>query len=199
MNWKNALNEKPGAVFFFGGGGGASVRLKQRGLVALLCRLCVCVSVSSYRGGGGWKGSTSQVGLLQKSPGTCRLGIFQSALMMSLTFHQQRYPNIKSWRKKEINSLQIPERTAQYAKVTERFRGTNEITQELWARDWLGVAFHMDDSSHFWNGLCVFIVNLDLRVLWCGSCERESRRLFWPASETSPDTLNTCLSFLWRE
>lgn len=74
--------------------GGPSVRLKQQTLVAF-CAVCVCVCVSSYCGSGGWKGSTSQVGLLQKSPGTCRLGIFQSALMMSLTFHQQHSPKHK--------------------------------------------------------------------------------------------------------
>lgn len=54
----------------------------------------------------------------------------------------------------------------------------------------------MDDSSHFWNGLFAFIVNLDLRVLWCGSCERESSLARF---RESPDTLNTRFSFLWRE
>jgi len=61
--------------------------------------------------------------------------------------------------------LQIPERTAQCAEVTERFSGTNEMKQERWAWDCLGVAFQMYDSSHFWNNLCALIVNLDLRVL----------------------------------
>jgi len=52
----------------------------------------VCVPLHC---GGGWKGNTSQVGLLQKSPGTCRLEIFQSALRMSLTFQQQHSPKHK--------------------------------------------------------------------------------------------------------
>lgn len=77
------------------------------------------------------------MGLLQKSPGTCRLGIFRSALRMSLTFQQQRSPKHKV-AEKERNKQFANSRalhTAQCAEVTERFRGTNEITQELWARD----------------------------------------------------------------
>lgn len=72
---------------------GPSVRLKQQALVAL-CGIFVCVCVLSYCSKG-WKGRTAQVGLLLKSPGTCRLGIFLSTLMMSLTFQQQRSPKHK--------------------------------------------------------------------------------------------------------